>query len=103
MTPTVLTIINIAMGVVMALALFILNSFSGRLKEVEKWKVNKGEITGLKETLDERFRGIDQRIHDISQYNSLDHKRLETRFVAVQTNIEEIKKCLNLIAQGKDC
>jgi len=103
MTPTVLTIINIAMGVVMALALFILNSFSGRLKEVEKWKVNKGELANFKEVIGSRFDGLERRIDDGLQYKEHDITRIDNRLSDLQGSVEDVKKCLNLIAQGKDC
>jgi hypothetical protein len=103
MMDNLLIVIQIATGIGMGLGMYILTSLSSRIRQMERWKVDKGHLKTQMEVIDERFRGIDLRIKDARDFNNQDHSRLEKRVMAMQSAVDEIKDCLSKMARQKEC
>ena len=102
-----ITIHPVVFGAIVSTILALVGTVYGllntRLKKVEDWKVDKGFCKTRLALIDEKFSGIEARISDWKSFNSQDHARIEKRLVSMGESIEDIKDCMNKIANNREC
>ncbi len=98
--PAFIGIVATAFFGVLGLVWWQLNN---RLRQVEDWKVDKGFCKTQGKLLDERFHGVDARFDDWLKINTRDHERIDGQLVYIRASMEEIRDCVNKIANQKEC
>jgi len=74
-----------------------------RLRKVETDKVEDKEMQKEMELITARMELLKQEFISESKANKKDHDRIITDLNSMHAILEDVRECLNIMAQGKEC